>query len=120
MVSLRIGALFFVSRVDRMDEDHKRIVKFNSHRVEDHGLWSMRMEALFESKELLEDVLRDTDRELTSGELTGPVKLKMGKNRALLLQGLVDKPLRTVVGEQDPATMYLKLNERYVTKCAAT
>ena len=104
-----------------MDEDLKRIVKFNAKHAEDYNLWSMRFEALLESKVLLEVVLRDTSVELTATEMTSELNLRMAKARSLLVHSLGDKLLRTVLSEKkDPAKMYEKLNERYAAKSSAT
>lgn len=91
----------------------KRISKCNAWRGEDYALWAMRFEAVLESRELLEIVLRDVREELSQSELTAEKRLKMAKARSLLVQGLGDRPLRSVIGERrDPAQMYAKLNEQ--------
>ena len=75
------------------------------------------MEALLESRGLLEAVLRDTSDGQTYLQSSDEYKLKMAKARSLIVQGLGDKPLRTMLSEKKyPAAMYKKLNERNPTR----
>ena len=104
-----------------MEDNFKKMVKFNSKRVEDFTLWSMRFEALLELKELLSVVRCDTSTELTNTRLALQMNLMLAKARSRMLQPLDDKPLRTVLSvKKDPAKLCEKLNERYTTKSAAT
>ena len=70
-----------------MDEDVKRIAKFSAKRGEDYSLWSMRMEALLESRGLLEVVLQDTSDGQTDLQSSDEYKLKTAKARSLIVQG---------------------------------
>lgn len=105
-----------------MEDDiiSKRLKKFNAKRDEDFMLWSVRLEFILESKELLSTVERDLvgiDKMALSDEL----KTKNAKACMILVQSLGYKPLRSVIGEKkNPFLMYKKLKERYATQKTAT
>lgn len=105
-----------------MDEDSPRKVpRFSGKRHEDFTLWMMRIEALLESKELLNLVLEDAVGEETIDALPMEVKQNLPNARMYLVPSLGDKPLRAVASERhNPFVMYRKLCERYATENAAT
>ena len=106
-----------------MDDElvSRRLHKFNAKRGEDFTLWSLRFEALLESRDLLEVVNSDQLARVAIEDLSPDEKTKVLKAKSLLVQSLGDKPLRTVAGERkNPFQMYKKLHERYATQNTAT
>ena len=106
-----------------MEEDllSRRLHKFNAKRGEDFNLWSLRFEALLESKNLLDVITSDPLERTTFSQLNIESKSQLLKDKSLLVQSLGDKPLRTVAGEKNnPCKMYEKLQDRYATQNKAT
>lgn len=68
-----------------MDEDVKRVLKFNAKRDEDYNLWTMRLDVLLESKGFLDVVLRDTFSEPTSFQSSDEHKFKIVRARSLIV-----------------------------------
>ena len=68
-----------------MDEDVKRVVKFNAKRDEDYNLGSMRLESLLESRGLLDILLQETSSELTSLQSSGEYKSTIARARSLIV-----------------------------------
>ena len=99
----------------------RRLHKFGAKRDEDFTLWTLRFEALLESKDLLSIVESDPFRGNLFSELEPELKRNINKTKMLLVQSLGDKPLRTIIGEKkNPFVMYEKLQKRYTSQNAAT
>ena len=106
-----------------MEEDllSRRLHKFNAKHGENFNLWSLRFQALLESKNLLDVITSDPLERTTFCELGIESKSQLPKAKSLLMQSLGDKPLRTVAGEKkNPYKMYENLQDRYATQKTAT
>lgn len=101
-----------------MDEG-KRIHKFFGKAGEDFQLWEARTEAALEAKDVLRVVSTDV---YGNGEgISEEDRQAIGKARAILIQGLGDKPLRLCLSEKlNTYKMWLKLRERYVVSNIVT
>ena len=99
----------------------RRLNKFHAKRGKYFSLWSLRFEALLESKDLLGVVTTDPLSDTTFADLDADIRAKLLKAKLLLVQSLGDKPLRTVASERKNVfQMYQKLNERYASQNTAT
>ena len=99
----------------------RRLNKFHARRGEYFNLWSLRFEALLESKDLLGVVSTDPLSDTTFADLDSDIRTELLKAKSLLVQSLGDKPLRKVASERkNVSRMYQKLNERYDTQITAT
>ena len=78
----------------------RRLHKFSARRGEDFTLWTLRFEALLESKDLLDCVSTDPLDNFSFSELEADARSRVLKTKSLLVQSLGDKPLRTVAGER--------------------
>ena len=99
-------------------EDSKKVHRFFGKSGEDFHLWEARTEAALESKEVLyvlqSDVL-DTETELTNEQ-----KKHIATARAMLIQGIGDRPLRLCLSAKDnPQRMWVRLRERYAVSNTA-
>lgn len=105
-----------------MEEDtYKKLPLFFARRDEDFALWTMRIEALLESKDLLHVVVDDVIGTEGIDAITTEMKQRVLKATMYLVQSLGDKPLRAIASERRiPFVMYRKLRERYATENAAT
>ena len=72
-------------------EDSKRVHKFFGRSGEDYHLWSARTEAALEAKGVLHVVVSDV---FVSGDLAEDTVKAIATARAVLIQGLGDRPLR--------------------------
>lgn len=96
-------------------EDSKKFFKFFGKEGEDFALWSARTEAALESKECFSVVQRDVFASLGEGEpLPEAMSLKVAKAKAIIIQGLGDKPLRACISDRaNPHRMWARLCDRY-------
>lgn len=102
-------------------EDSKRIHKFFARDGKVFLLWSVRTRAALEDKECINVVERDYVGNNHVSNLSEDVRSKVAEARAIIIQGLGDKPLRTCLGEKDnPYHMWIKLRERYAVANIAT
>ena len=95
-----------------MEEDllSRRLKKFHAKRGEDFNLWSLRFEALLESKDLLGAVTTDPLSDTTFADLDADIRAKLLKAKSQFVQSLGDKPLPTVASERKNVfRMYQKL-----------
>lgn len=99
-------------------EDSKKIYKFYGKPGDDFQLWCARTEAALEAKEVLEMTQEDV---LAGQALSEEVKKKVATARAVLIQGLGDRPLRMcLVARNDPFRMWKRLQDRYAVSNTAT
>ena len=99
-----------------MEDDWKKLVKFNAKRDEDFDLWRTQLEAHLESRGVMEVVSTNCVGVTTDKEM---VEKKMVTARSIIIQALGDKPLRTVMAEKkNPFVMWNKLCDRYATATA--
>ena len=75
----------------------RRIAKFNANHGDDFTLWTLRLEALLESKEVADVVLSDVIADNDPDSLPDDVKKKIAHARMLLVQSLGNKQLRAVI-----------------------
>ena len=100
-------------------EDSKRIYKFYGKPREDFSLWCARPEAALAAKEVLlmveSDVFADGDA------IDESVMRQVATARAILIQGLGDRPLRLCLTAKDnPFKMWARLKDRYAVSNIAT
>ena len=101
-----------------MEDDWKKLVKFNAKRDEDFDLWRTLLEAHVESRGVMDVVSTNCVGVTTDKEM---VETKMATARSIIIQALGDKPLRTVMAEKkNPFVMWNKLYDRYATTTATT
>ena len=99
-------------------EEGKRVYKFYGKPGEDFHLWTARTEAALEAKEVLDVVTVDL---LSSAEISDELSKKISKARAIIIQGLGDRPLRLCLSvKTDPYKMWSKLRDRYAVSNTAT
>lgn len=101
-------------------EDSKRLHKFHGKPGEDFYLWCARTEAALGSKEVLHVVVTDVVGESVEG-LSDELKLSIAQARAIIIQGLGDKPLRLCLSDKDnPFKMWERLRDRYAVSNVVT
>ena len=97
------------------ERDELRVSKFNGRDNEDFELWSLRLSAVLESKDLSTVV--------TPGEHPredfAKYEQKKRKAKAIIVTSLDDKPLRVVQSAKTPAEMMQKLTDRYAASTTA-
>ena len=71
-------------------EDGKKVYKFYGKPGEDSQLWRARTEAALEAKEVMHVV----DSDLASSDASDELKRSIASARAIIIQGLGDRPLR--------------------------
>ena len=99
-------------------EEGKRVYKFYGKQGEDFHLWTARTEAALEAKEVLDVVTVDL---LSSAEISDELSKKISKARAIIIQGLGDRPLRLCLSvKTDPYKIWSKLRDRYAVSNTAT
>lgn len=103
-----------------MIEENRRVYKFEGEAGEDFHIWSARTEAALEAKELMSVVTEDIIGDGTA-DLSAEVKRSISKARALIIQGLGEKPLRICLPEKhNPHKMWIMLKDRYAVANIAT
>ena len=101
-------------------EDSKRIYKFYGKSGEDFFLWTTRTEAALESKKVWSVVATDVigDGSVAVDESTAE---SIATARAMIIQGLGDKPLRMCMAQKgNPCMMWRRLKERYALSNVTT
>lgn len=102
------------------ERDDLRVARFMGDEGEDFELWSLRINAILEGKELAGVVAGEekvTDSE--EPEALAAHTKKVRKARAIIINSLGDKPLRAVQSATDPRDMMTKLVERYAASTTA-
>lgn len=100
-------------------EDSKKIHKFYGKPGEDFHLWCARTEAALQAKEALSVVLNDALGDVEG--LDDDTSKAIATARAILIQGLGDRPLRLCLSERNnPHRMWNRLKERYAVSNTAT
>ena len=100
------------------ERDELRLTKFNGREGEDFELWSLRLSAVLESK----DLSAVMDGDAVTGTSTADIarhEQKKKKAKAIIVTSLGDKPLRVVQSAKSPAGMLKKLNDRYAASTTA-
>ena len=101
-------------------EDSKRFFKFAGKPGEDFEVWATRTEAALQAREVYSvvesDVVGNAEDDLDPDTL-----VTIAKARALIMQGLEEKPLRACMSEkQNPYRMWKCLRERYAVANVST
>lgn len=73
-------------------EDNKKVYKFYGKPGEDYHLWCARTDAALAGKDALDVVISDVLNQ--TGELSDEFRKKIATARAIVIQGLGDRPLR--------------------------
>ena len=100
-------------------EDSKRIYRFFRKPGEDYHLWCARTEAALAAKEVMQVV--ETDVLTTDVPLTAEITKQVATARAVIIQGLGDRPLRLCLNfRNNPYKMWTRLRDRYAVSNTAT
>lgn len=101
-------------------EDSKRIYKFYEKPGEDFFLWTTRTEAALETKKVLFVVTTDVIGNGTVA-LEESAAEAVATARAMVIQGLGDKPLRMCMAQKgNPFMMWRRLHDRYAISNVTT
>ena len=102
-------------------EDSRRIHKFYGKPHEDFQLWQVRTEAALQSKELLYVMEADAVGANYPSTLSAESQLAIAQARAIIVQGLGDRPLRVCISEKtNHYKMWRPLKEIYAVVNVAT
>ena len=102
-------------------EDTRRIHKFYGTVQEDFQLWQARTEAALQSKEVLHVVVCDAIGTEDPEALPAETQLAIAQARAIIIQGLGDRPLRVCISEKrNPYKMWARIKDRHAVVNVAT
>lgn len=101
------------SQLQFKTEENKKIVKFHGKAGEDYQLWAVRTEAALQAKKVISVVESDAIGDGFTA-LAANVKEKIADARAIIVQGLGDKPLQLCLPDmKNPFKMWNRLRDRY-------
>ena len=100
------------------ERDELRVSKFNGREGEDFELWSLRLSAVLESKDLSVAV-EESPPIGDSSQDKAKYEQKKRKAKAIIVTSLGDKPLRVVQSAKTPSEMIKKLTDRYAASTTA-
>ena len=102
-------------------EDSKKVYRYFGKPGEDFHLWQARTEAALQAKEVLYVVESDILGTAEDGNLTEGQRKDTAIARAVLIQGMGDRPLRLCLSaKENPYRMWVRLRERYAVSNTAT
>ena len=103
------------------DRQEFRMAKFNGSPGEDFELWSLRLRAVLESKDLGTVVYEDKGAPPAhQGAALAAYEINLRRARAIIVTSLGDKPLRAIQSCEKPSEMFTKLNKRYAASTTAS